>query len=171
MNWIDRRFKFNFPVSIYPELIKRLYSTPSRLEALISEIPPEILTIKRFNKWSIQENIGHLLTVESLFAGRLDDYIAGAAELRPAQVNGRRTDCAEYNTWRIEKIVGDFKENRLAYVKRLNDFRPEFFENQSRHPRLAQPMRVCDMLYFQAEHDDHHINKIRHLIKNLTDSS
>ncbi len=26
----------------------------------------------------------------------------------------------------------------------------------ARHPRLMQPMRMIDLLYFVAEHDDHH---------------
>ena len=170
MKWIERKFKFDFPANIYPELIKKLHSTPSRLEVLISEVPPEILTIKHSNKWSIQENVGHLLTVESLFAGRLDDFIAGEAELRPAQVNGSRTDRADYNSWAIEKILGDFRENRMAYVERLKGFGSDFFEKKAWHPRLAQPMRVCDMLYFQAEHDDYHLKKITDLKFILTAS-
>jgi hypothetical protein len=111
----------------------------------------------------MKENVGHLLTVESLFAGRLDDYITAAAELRPAQVNGRRTNRADYNSWKIEKIVADFRESRMAYLQRLHSFEPDFFKRKAWHPRLAQPMRVCDMLYFQAEHDDHHLRRITNL--------
>jgi len=29
------------------------------------------------------------------------------------------------------------------------------------HPRLTTPMRLVDMLVFWAEHDDHHVHKIR----------
>jgi len=164
MKWIDRKFDFDFPANIYPEFIKRLKSTPFRLETLISEVSPEILSRKQSNKWSIQENVGHLLTVEGLFAGRLEDYINGAAELRPAKVNGSRTDQADYNNWQIEKILADFNDNRMVYIKRLNDFKADFFETQSWHPRLGKPMRVCDMLFFQAEHDDYHLNKITDLM-------
>jgi len=28
------------------------------------------------------------------------------------------------------------------------------------HPRLQQPLRLVDHLYFVAEHDDHHLAKI-----------
>jgi hypothetical protein len=28
------------------------------------------------------------------------------------------------------------------------------------HPRLKQPMRLVDHLYFAAEHDDHHLARI-----------
>lgn len=163
MKWIERKFEFDFPAKIYPEFIERLHSTPPKLEASISNVSDEILTKKLSGQWSMQENLGHLLMVESLFIGRLDDYIAGAAELRAAQINGNRTNRADYNSWKIEKIVADFRKIRTAYVKRLHSLGPDFFEKKAWHPRLAQPMRVCDMLYFQAEHDDHHLRKITDL--------
>ena len=171
MKWIDRKFDFDFPASIYPDLIKRLETTPLRLETLVKEIPPDILTVQPSHKWSIQENVGHLLTVDGLFAGRLDDYAAGAAELRPAKVDGSRTDQAVYNSWQMSTILTDFRDTRVAYINRLKDFETDFFERESWHPRLQQPMRVCDMLYFQAEHDDYHLQKIKDLHLLLTTSA
>ncbi len=35
----------------------------------------------------------------------------------------------------------------------------------SLHPRLNVQMRVVDMAYFVAEHDDHHICKIMEIVK------
>jgi hypothetical protein len=32
------------------------------------------------------------------------------------------------------------------------------------HPRLKQPMRLVDHLFFVAEHDDHHLALIRELL-------
>jgi uncharacterized damage-inducible protein DinB len=33
------------------------------------------------------------------------------------------------------------------------------------HPRLNQPMRLIDSLYFVAEHDDHHIAAMSNLLR------
>jgi hypothetical protein len=33
------------------------------------------------------------------------------------------------------------------------------------HPRLKQPMRLVDHLYFVAEHDDHHLATIREMME------
>jgi hypothetical protein len=33
------------------------------------------------------------------------------------------------------------------------------------HPRLNQPMRVVDLLFFVAEHDDYHLARISELIR------
>jgi hypothetical protein len=38
------------------------------------------------------------------------------------------------------------------------------------HPRLQQPMRLIDALYFVAEHDDHHIARISGLLRVRPDS-
>jgi hypothetical protein len=55
--------------------------------------------IERFEgKWSIQENAGHLLDVEPLWAGRLDDVLACASELRSWDLTNRTTDEANYNS-------------------------------------------------------------------------
>jgi hypothetical protein len=37
------------------------------------------------------------------------------------------------------------------------------------HPRLQQPMRLVDSLYFVAEHDDHHIARISGLLRTGND--
>jgi hypothetical protein len=33
----------------------------------------------------------------------------------------------------------------------------------ARHPRLGTPMRLIDLAYFVAEHDDHHLARLREL--------
>ena len=165
MKWIDRKFEFDFPVEQYKPLMDRLGTTPDRLRELLSGLSEEFLTRKPSGSWSIQENAGHLITVENLFLGRLDDYEAGLEELRPARLDGSRTEDASYHGWQITDILSEFNSKRKQYILRLEGHEPEFFAKVSWHPRLAKPMRVCDMLFFQAEHDDHHLAKIQDLKK------
>jgi hypothetical protein len=42
--------------------------------------------------------------------------------------------------------------------------RAEEFNRSLLHPRLKQPMRLVDHLYFVAEHDDHHLARIWEMI-------
>ena len=35
IKWTDRRFNFDFPAGIYPEMIERIRGTPARLEDLL----------------------------------------------------------------------------------------------------------------------------------------
>jgi uncharacterized damage-inducible protein DinB len=161
---MDREFDFTFPETVYPEILIRLRTAPARLEALIAALPREVLIRRDGERWSIQEHAGHLMDVDSLFIGRLDDYLNGEATLRPADVTGRRTYEANHNEADLKTILDGFRKQREAFVARLDGLSPTDFGRSAMHPRLQKPMRLCDMLFFQAEHDDHHLTTIRELI-------
>src|SRR5882724_1555930 len=91
LKWTDRTFQFTFPVAVYPEMIERLRGTPARLEDRVQHIAPETLTRRDGERWSIQENAGHLLDLESLVKQRLDEYLSGAKTLHAADMSNRRT--------------------------------------------------------------------------------
>ena len=165
--WVDRKFEFNFAATKYVDFLKFLRSTPSRLYSLTRSIPEENLIQRDGNRWSIQENVGHLVTVEKLFIGRLDDYLNAAPILRAADVTGKRTYEADYNSKEVESILVEFRELRLEYLKRLEVLPLEDFNRNSFHPRLKTKMRLCDMLYFQVEHDKHHLLRIEELRNQL----
>lgn len=165
MKWVNREFDFEFSVTESSELIERLRSTPDELEALVSSLPRELLVRRDGDKWSIQENAGHLLSAESLFIGRLDDYRANLETLRPADMTNRRTVEACHNESDIRDILIEFRRQRQELIKSLEEFKPDGFSKSAMHPRLGKRMRVCDMMYFQAEHDHHHLSRMRELIK------
>ncbi|HYY57003.1 MAG TPA: DinB family protein, partial [Pyrinomonadaceae bacterium] len=82
--WFEREFSFDLPVWMYPNVMERLRGTPARLEDRVGSLPPELLTRRDGDKWSIQEHTGHLLDLGPLDIARLDDYTAGSESLRPA---------------------------------------------------------------------------------------
>ena len=164
IKWIERKFDFNFPVGLYPEIVERVRGTAARLEDRLLDVPATILTRRNQDSWSIQENAGHLLDLESLFAQRMDEYVAGAAVLHAADMSNRRTYEANHNDVPLELILNSFRDQRTRLVARLDNLVPEMFARVSLHPRLNVPMRLVDMLYFQVEHDDHHLARITDLL-------
>ena len=116
-------------------------------------------------RWSIQENAGHLLDLESLVKQRLDEYLSGATALHAADMSNRKTYEADHNQVSMTRILGDFREQRTGLVKRLDELAPETFASVAHHPRLNVPMRLVDMMFFQAEHDDYHLARISELIR------
>jgi hypothetical protein len=165
IKWEERKFNFDFPAGIYPEMIERFRGTPPRIEDRVKGLPVAAMTRRDGDKWSIQENIGHLLDLEALVAGRLDDYDAGHAALRAADMSNRRTHDARHNERPIEDLLRAFRQARLALVERLEMQPPEYFARTALHPRLKKDMRVTDMLFFQSEHDDYHVARISELIR------
>ena len=163
--WFDRKFEFTFPVEQYPNLCVRLRGTPSRLEEMLRSCQRERLIKKPENKWSAQEHAGHLLDLEPLWMARVDDFLAGGTTLTTADLSNRKTDEANHNARPLADILADFRKARLRLVDRVAELEPELFARSMLHPRLKQPMRLVDHLYFVAEHDDHHLAKIWDLIK------
>ena len=165
LKWTDRSFQFTFPVEVYPEMIERLRGTPARLEDRVKSIDAEILTRRDGERWSIQENAGHLLDLESLVKQRLDEYLAGAKALHAADMSNRKTYEADHNQLLMTTILADFRAQRTDLVNRLDQLEPQTFAATAHHPRLDVPMRLVDMIFFQAEHDDYHLARISELIR------
>ena len=163
--WFERRFDFAFPVEQYPNLCVRLRGTPARLEEIVTGVPRELLISKRSDKWSAQEHAGHLLDLEPLWAARVEDFLAAGDMLTVADLTNRKTHEASHNTHELSAILAGFRSARLALLDRVGKFQSADFARAKLHPRLKQPMRLVDHLYFAAEHDDHHLAKIWELIE------
>ena len=161
--WVDRSFRFDVAVDLFPDVLERVRGTPARIEEKVRQVPPQVLTRRDGDKWSIQEHTGHLLDLDALHIGRLDDYHTGAASLRPADITNRATTEATYNQLDITAVLRDFRAARLHFVERLEAWDPARVEVSAIHPRLQQPMRLVDMVYFVAEHDDHHLARMTEL--------
>lgn len=163
-NWFERKFEFSFPVELHPNLCVRLRGTPASLEEIVRAQPRERLVQKSKEKWSAQEHAGHLLDLEPLWLARVDDYVAGAAELTTADLSNRKTHEAGHNTRRTEDILAEFRKARLQLVDRVTRVDAALFSRSIPHPRLRTPMRLVDHLYFVAKHDDHHLARIWELL-------
>lgn len=166
--WFDRTFSFDFlPLWMYPNLVERVRGTPARLEDLTRSLPPEILTRRDDDKWSIQEQAGHLLDLEQLGIDRLDDYEAGSKTLHAADLENRKTHEANHNADTIKHLLATFRDERMKFVRRLDAYDEAFVQRVALHPRLKKEIRVLDLVYFIAEHDDHHLARISELIRSI----
>jgi uncharacterized damage-inducible protein DinB len=164
MKWFDKKFQFELSQDNYDIILKKLSENPNRVLQLISSLSEEVLTRKINNRWSIKENVGHLIDLEELHDGRIDDFIEGKKTLRPADLNNKKTDEANHNSKDIFNLVNQFKIVRENFIKRMKSIDEKVLMRSSIHPRLNQPMRPIDMAQFVLEHDEHHIQTIKELI-------
>lgn len=163
--WFDRVFDLEIPVALLPNAIERLRGTPARLEELVQGAPTEIRLSTAAGAWSIQENVGHLFDLEPLWAGRLDDLLAGADVLRPADLTNAKTNQSKHNAAMLTDLQARFRELRMTLVRRFEALDDQQQLLHARHPRLEQPMRPVDLAFFVAEHDDHHLATIAQAIR------
>jgi len=158
--WFERKFEFTFPVELHPNLCARLRGTPARLEDLVRDVPREVLIRKPGEKWSAQEHAGHLLNLESLWLARVEDFLKDGSALTVADLKNTKTHEANHNAGPIETILSEFRRAREELVQRAESLDPTAISRTKLHPRLKQPMRLVDHLFFAAEHDDHHLAMI-----------
>jgi uncharacterized damage-inducible protein DinB len=162
--WFNRKFPVIEDNGILPSIIERLSGTPVRLEEMIGRLKPALLTLKPVGKWTIKEEIGHLSDLEPLWLGRLEDLITGLPELRVTDLTNQKTHTANHDATEIKILLQRFRELRAQFVKNLVNLKDEQLMVSSLHPRLKTPMRIIDLAYFVAEHDDHHLARIREIM-------
>jgi len=163
--WFERRFDFSFPVEHYPNICIRLLGTPARMEELLRGIAKRALVAKPGEKWAAQEHAGHLLDMGPLWLGRVEDFVSEKDTLTVADLSNRKTEEANHNAKDLSKILAEFRKERMSLLNRVEGLSADNFGRTLLHPRLKQPMRLVDHLYFVAEHDDHHLARIREIIR------
>jgi len=162
--WFERKFSFGEPVEVFPGIVERLEGTVIRLEHKVGSLDNTILHRSSDGAWSIQEHVGHLLDLEPLWAGRLDEILAGQAEMRGADLKNRKTHEANHNRGLIKELLAGFSKARGDVVAKLRNLTADQVALGAKHPRLEKPMRIIDLFIFTAEHDDHHLARITELI-------
>lgn len=164
--WIERTFQFDFPATKWPDLLERVRGTPARLENRLLNVPHEVLIYKPDGGgWSLQENVGHLLDLSYLAPRRIDQILAGEKELIAADMSNQKTNQARHNERDIGELLAEFRAERAALVRKFESLRDNDWAKSAMHPRLKQPMRIVDVAYFDAEHDDYHLGRIGELLR------
>lgn len=162
--WFDRKFDFNFGMELYDTLLERLQSAPNMFSQISQMLPKEVQVFKTENKWTIKENIGHLTLLEPLWRIRFEEIKNGSSKISPADLSNRATDEMNFNKFSLQELINVFTNQRTKAIKFLSSLQQSDFTKTSIHPRLQQPMRIVDMMYFVAEHDQHHLEAILNII-------
>lgn len=166
--WFERQFSFDFPPSKLRDIIERLSGTSLRISATLS-LDRAIRTAKVDDTWSIQENVGHLIVLEPLWLGRVNDILDGKPQLRETDLNNQATTDAEFNATQMAPLIDRFGALRSQLIQRLETLPDSVADRTATHPRLGTPMRIVDIAFFVSEHDDYHLARITELRRLLTD--
>lgn len=158
--WFERKFSPIEDLGLLPNIIERLNFTPLRIENKIKYLKEEFLTEKIGDSWSINEEIGHLLDLEPLWYGRVNDIIKDQGVLREADLLNTKTHEANHNEMEISALLFHFNFERHQLIQLMSKLSSEQLHKVAIHPRLNMPMRVIDLAFFVAEHDDHHLAKM-----------
>lgn len=159
LNWFERSFTFGLPAGMLPFYLERLAGSMLRIEHAVKNADDKKLSEKFNDKWSIKQNIGHLAEVDEVANKRIDEMRNGVPVLSPAVFEPQ-----DYNTWPIADVLAKFVASRQANLAKYNSLQAHELLQRSLHPRLKVQMSPVDLAWFDAEHDDHHILKIKDIL-------
>jgi hypothetical protein len=112
IKWFERTFNFDHSHLISPSILERLEGASLRLEHKLARFSEEMLQ-KRFGEtWTIKENAGHLIDLEPLWQGRLQDILDGKEMLRPTDLANGATFLANHNDTPTKDLIGKFYDIR-----------------------------------------------------------
>ena len=146
-------------------IVERLRGTPARVADRVAWTTRTPLARRDGDGWSIQEHVGHLLDLESLWSMRVQEFMAGATELSAADMSNRKTYEARHGERAVAAIAAEFSVARSRLVARLDGATDADVIRTALHPRLKRPMRLIDFCFFVAEHDDHHLALVTRLAR------
>lgn len=165
--WLEYKWNFDFPVGMFRAVCERMRGTPGRLEEFARGASREILTRRPVpDQWSAQEHFGHLWILdEELHHPRIEQYLRGETALMPADMSNKRTFESSFNQMPVEKILSSFRAAREKSLRALDACTIADAARVARHPRLQRDLRLVDLCFFCAEHDDHHLALARAAVK------
>lgn len=167
--WVDHRFNLEIDPGWIYNIINRLEGTIIRLRFYTSLVTEEEATLVIDNKWSIKQELGHLIDLERLHLQRVEDFGNRVNVLSAADMSNAATHKASHNDKSLEYLLQRMEDLRKRFTTSLLALKTDVCERSILHPRLQVMMKPVDMAFFAAEHDDHHLNTISLKIKELLD--
>jgi uncharacterized damage-inducible protein DinB len=161
--WFERKFPTIDDNGLFPTILERLDGTTARLTDKMTRLNLDLSHSKE-GKWSIKKEIGHLIDLEPLWHERAQQILRGEGHLLIADLTNQKTHQANHDDFSVSDLIKSFKKERNKLMKTLQNINDGDLEKEAIHPRLGTPMRLIDLAFFVAEHDDHHLAQITFLL-------
>jgi uncharacterized damage-inducible protein DinB len=165
-NWFDRVFPLQNDTGVFPCILERLDGTTARLKEKTTSLNPDS-TVLTDGKWSIKKEIGHLIDLEPLWLARTLQIIDNQKDLKITDLANTKTHQTDHDARSFKDLIQEFKQHRNELMCVLKEVTEADLDKAAVHPRLGTPMKIIDLAYFVAEHDDHHLAQISVLIKEI----
>lgn len=162
--WFERKFDRIEDNSLLLGIIERLEGTASRMQNKLINCSKNYLASSSDHKWSLKKEVGHLGDLEPLWLARVKEIKSGAQDLSPADLQNTKTNEADHDDRKILDLISDFDKQRKELIHELKNCVSGDLSRESKHPRLGTPMRIVDLAFFVAEHDDHHLATMTELL-------
>lgn len=164
--WIERKFSPIGDNGLFPGILERVEGTPARLYYKLKQVLSKDQRLEPGTPWSIKKEIGHLTDLEPLWLERVQELINNTPLLTAADMSNQKTNDTPHDEKGFEELMENFFQARQKLVSMLKSADSNDLLKKSIHPRLQMPVRMIDLAFLVAEHDDHHLAQITRLVEN-----
>lgn len=146
------------------DILSIIEKAPSLLEDLISEIPGEILKLKRRpGKWSIHENACHLAEVHRMMIERFKLFkTVRNPVIKPYLPGSTETPDDYLMDLDLHDCLGRFRKDRAIMLDLLQTFSEEDWTNPGSHPEYIKFNPEIFLRHIMM-HDHLHMYRIEEL--------
>jgi uncharacterized damage-inducible protein DinB len=159
--WTAHVFNLDIDPGWIYNILTRVEDTELRLRHYCKELDDAHLSLQTNGAWSIKEHIGHLIDLEELHLNRLKEFADLKVVLTGADMSNAKTEAAAHNERAITDLLDEFSQTRKELAQAYKALPEQSLFHKAMHPRLKVLMRPVDLMYFIAEHDDHHLATIK----------
>ncbi len=163
--WSQRTIEYGRSLDELPVLLERVQGTVSRVTSILAAPPVEKLHLQVQGKWSAMEHVGHLITLQDRFEGRVEDFENRRTSLCDISLHDQGSVLQGHRLRALGDVLEEFRLKRMAFARRVSMFQRGALEHVAFHPCQNKRMRPVDMLLWVAEHDDHHLASMRSILQ------
>ena len=163
--WTAHQFNLDIDPEWSHNIIGRLNDNHIRLRHHCQHLSDADSSKQLNGKWSIKEHIGHLIDLEDIHIKRLKEFSEFKKTLTGADMSNAKTEKANHNAKNVNELINEFEKGREHFIQVFFSLNEKCQTHKAEHPRLKAIMKPVDLMFFVAEHDDHHIASILEIIK------
>ncbi|WP_020533251.1 DinB family protein [Flexithrix dorotheae] len=166
IGWFERQFEFPGNQNIFPSLLERLEGTSIRLRVKTLKISDSIQVIRPEGKWSIMENIRHLLEMELVWQKFISSILKGKRIINLS--NTKSPASPQLNNENVDHLLIQFADQRRITLETISKLKNDKIFKNAFYTPLQRPLSILDLAYYMAEHDDHHLARITNIHQTIS---
>jgi uncharacterized damage-inducible protein DinB len=142
---------------LYSSLVCRLKTQHLAVAEIIKNLDEQRLTQQpEPGKWSIKDNIAHLVSYQPVFIGRVHQMLKGDKPIFSAYRADDEGDFIEARGWPLEDLLSKLNGNRRQILELITNLPDDQLLLKGIHPKYGT-LTITEWAEFFLLHEAHHL--------------
>lgn len=142
---------------LYSALVCRLKTQHLAVAELVKNIDEQRLNQHpEPGKWSIKDNIAHLVSYQPVFIGRVHQMLKGDTPAFNAYRADNEPDFIEAQGWPLTDLINKLNGNRRQILELITNLPDDQLSLKGTHPKFGT-MMITEWTEFFLLHEAHHL--------------